>query len=98
MRRARLTGARGPGTGSSMGAVRAESRAGATGFRRPGCRGRRRGRVGAGAYVAANATGTKDVPPDYGVLNANEFVPIGARPGALERKQWGGAPLSSNGG
>ena len=46
-------------------------------------------RVGAGAYVAANAVVTKDVPPDHVVINTNEFVPIDAWPGALERKQWG---------
>lgn len=47
-------------------------------------------RVGAGAYVAANATVTKDVPPDHVVINTNEFVPIDAWPGGLERKRWGG--------
>ena len=47
--------------------------------------------VGAGSYVAANATVTKNVPPDHVVINTNEFVPIDAWPGALERKHWGGA-------
>jgi len=45
--------------------------------------------VGAGAYVAANATVTRDVPPDHVVINTNEAVPIDAWPGALERKKWG---------
>jgi acetyltransferase-like isoleucine patch superfamily enzyme len=47
-------------------------------------------RVGAGTYVAANATVTKDVPPDHVVVNTNEFVSIDDWPGPLERKHWGG--------
>ena len=46
-------------------------------------------RVGAGSYVAANATVTKDVPPDHVAINTNEFVPIRDWPGVLERRQWG---------
>lgn len=46
-------------------------------------------RVGAGSYVAANATVTRDVPPDHVAINTNEFVPIDAWPGALQRQHWG---------
>jgi acetyltransferase-like isoleucine patch superfamily enzyme len=43
-------------------------------------------RVGAGSYVAANATVTRHMPPDHVAINTNEFVPIDAWPGALKRK------------
>ncbi len=46
-------------------------------------------RVGAGAYIAANATVTKDVPPDHVVINTNEISPIDEWPGTLARKHWG---------
>lgn len=46
-------------------------------------------RIGAGAYVAANATVTKDVPPGHVAINTNEFVSIDEWPGPLERKRWG---------
>lgn len=45
--------------------------------------------VGAGAYIAANATVTKNVPADHVVINTNEFVPIDEWPGGLVRKHWG---------
>lgn len=54
-------------------------------------------RVGAGAYIAANAIVTRDVPPDHVVINKNEFVPISAWPGDLQRKRWAGASSSSTG-
>jgi acetyltransferase-like isoleucine patch superfamily enzyme len=44
-------------------------------------------RVGTGSYVAANATVTKDVPPDHVAINTNEFVPIRDWPGKLDRKR-----------
>lgn len=45
--------------------------------------------VGAGAYVAANATVTKDVPADHIAINTNEFVPMDEWDGRLDRKRWG---------
>lgn len=45
--------------------------------------------VGAGAYVAANATITKNVPGDHVALGTNQFVPIDQWRGAsLDRKRW----------
>ena len=46
-------------------------------------------RVGTGAYVAAKALVTKDVPPDHVAINTNQFIPIKDWPGRLERKDWG---------
>jgi UDP-3-O-[3-hydroxymyristoyl] glucosamine N-acyltransferase len=49
--------------------------------------------VGAGAYVAANATVTKDVPADHVAINTNEFVPVDEWKGRLDRKRWGDASV-----
>jgi acetyltransferase-like isoleucine patch superfamily enzyme len=46
-------------------------------------------RVGAGAYIAANAIVTKDVPADHVVVGRNEQVAIKDWPGELRRKEWG---------